>query len=363
MNRVRAMTNSGSHQSLTQAAQFDHGAQVSSEPAPEASGPRAPVPLPVRRELHLGDAMSPPHRTASTSAHDLVLRRAHPDRAPAVPGTPTRVGPAPIIRRTLTNIQFAQRPEDQSWFITTVVADRSAGTGGGAHATAYGVFVDSAIYAVRGKSFRQAVKNLLVLCNDVAKLPEFLQAKEESPAAKKVKATEAALLKINSDPDYTKLSTKHDMVKTQIVERLFREYLDLRNGAPGVVIANSSGAKVMGAKNEKKGINLMSEAQEEWRECKVDKKKKPAPKLATTFGEGAWLAFDHSGLTPRKDSATAWAKENKTAISNHLASCLGYPESGNYYPEWSRAFVGLLGAEFGYGKTKSNHIQDVVAVF
>lgn len=244
--------------------------------------------------------------------------------APTAPG-----GPLPItLQRLSAEVGFAQdKDPPHDWFVEKARMERGEGTSGGAHSTAFVVFLEAATNAVIGKSFKDAVEYLVALCEHVKELPNYKRASAEDPADVQHVDTEVGrIIGIN---DYANPDTVADIRKATVLQNLMKDYCLLRNRVPGTYIPDQSGSKSKGDKQEKAGANQMTSASRELGKAGSD----PGGGNLKAFGEGMWLTFDAGDLpnktTWRKDfkNKKAYLEEVAYKLANHILTVIvSYPE-------------------------------------
>jgi hypothetical protein len=247
--------------------------------------------------------------------------------------TPRRDSASATIRRVMASVRF-DVADAANPFVKKASVERGSGTSGGAHSTAYVVFVDTVINAVLGKDFPTAVGDLLALCNKVPTLPGYKRvqpmAATDATIAAAIARVDDKLIEINAKADYQNTGTTPQVDWVPILQDLMVDYLALRNVAPGTYVPTDlkpSGMKGVGEKQEKEGAELMYKLVEVYRT--EDDPKDPGGRLTKTFAKGMWLCFDE-GILPKRISSLplgAWFIQISPAIAQHVIACFdAYPE-------------------------------------
>lgn len=153
------------------------------------------------------------------------------------------------VQRVSAEVEFEQETQPPNeWFVSDARMERGEGTSGGAHSTAFLVFLDAATNTVIGRTFKDAIKRLLDLCEHVTELPNYKVAKTEG---KDVSNVDKEIEQLKNDSDYSAPDRVHDIRKGSVLQKLMRQYCLLRNGVPGTYISNKSGIKEKGDKKRK----------------------------------------------------------------------------------------------------------------
>ncbi|ARU60273.1 hypothetical protein CBW65_03740 [Tumebacillus avium] len=215
----------------------------------------------------------------------------------------------------LANVGLTRDTASKDLFVSSATIERGEGTGSGAHSTAFVVFQDAAINAVLGKTFKDAVNDLIALSEKVTGLPNYITATDKTD-------TDSKLADIKKDTNYSNPDGVEDFEKVTVLQNLMREYCLLRNSVPGSYFPKISGSKTKGMKSEKAGGNKLSEENEQYR---LDDNYK---RNLNNTKQGLWETFDQQILPVQdsKERAGDYYPKLVAVISNHLQTCLdSYP--------------------------------------
>ncbi|MCI3920116.1 hypothetical protein MO973_07720 [Paenibacillus sp. TRM 82003] len=224
----------------------------------------------------------------------------------------------------MANVEFDDSDPSKP-FISKVSIERGEGTAGGAHSTAFVVFMDAAINAVSGKEFAPAVNALIQLCDDALELPNYKKASnvEKGKVDSKYNA-------IKSNALYTNPTSVSAIRQGSVVQNLIKEYILLRNSLPNTLIPGVSGVKGKKAnKDEKHGAELMKGASEQLGQGA----KNTGGKFSREFIGGVWNTFDERILNgiPTKPVGKYY-DQVAAQLANHLMTCLqAYPDLPDDY--------------------------------